>query len=367
MAILGEAVLDQDGVLHGWCFSPDEPGRRRTVEILIDEDVAATVIASRFREDLRNGQFGDGYCGFMLSLATPIAQAPQAAMLRARDLISGICFWQKRLGDYAVPAVFDERVEQVRASLRQRATSPAFLGGASRATALASGLGMLGEQLAARGGAPQRRGFTLPAPAKPRVSVIFDAGADGAALEALRMAAPALAEALAEAILTDDGSDKRLITQQAQVRNLGYLYAGGQKPAARRNLAAAAARGERLVFLHPAEPGAGSALLGLPDVVVLAGGIADAARRVAPSLMEAIEELDGPAWPGFILSAPRGMGEFDVTVDDGAGLDVIDWVLRAARDGAAMKVWRCPWAGMPSATPTDIPAGHRFAERWIFK
>jgi len=369
MAILGEASLDEAGVLHGWCWSPDAPAERRAVEILIDEDVVATMIASRFREDLRGGAFGDGYHGFTLGLTKQIGEAAKGAMLRTRDLGSGICFWQTRLGAYEMPAAFGVREARVRDAIARGANAQVLAGGALRSAALASSLGALGAELSARGGVrqPSAPGFTLPAPTEPRLSVIMDAGADGAAaLHALRLGAPAFAEAGAEVLLTDDGRDARTMALQREAKNLGYLYAGGQMPAARRNLAAAASRGGTLVFLQPAEPGPEASLAMLPaGVIVVAGRIADAARRVAPGMMLDAAELQVPPWPGFLLAMPRAHGAFDAAVDDGAGLDLVDFVLRAARDGAAMVVWHCAWAVWPDAAPTDIAAGHRFAERWI--
>lgn len=371
MAVLGEASLDENGVLHGWCWSQDDPAGRRAVEILIDEEIIATVIASRFREDLRQGTFGDGYHGFTLGLTQQIGQAAKGAMLRTRDLGSGRCFWQTRLSPFEVPAAFGERAWQIRAAIGYGANSTALAGGALRSQVLASGLGALGAELLGRGGAlpasASAQDFTLAAPAQPRLSVIMDAGADGAAaLQALRLAVPAFATAGAEALLTDDGRDARTISLQRQARNLNYLHTGAQPAAARRNMAAAAARGGMLVYLQPGEPGPEASLAMLPaGVIIVAGGIADAARRVAPGVMPEAAELELPPWPGFLLAMPRAPGAFDATVDDGAGLDLVDFVLRAARDGAAMVVWRCAWAAWPDAAPTDIPAGHRFAERWI--
>ncbi|HLZ08143.1 MAG TPA: hypothetical protein VKT80_06100, partial [Chloroflexota bacterium] len=90
----GDAELGGDGVLQGWCWKPLEPTERPVVEILIDERVVATSVASRFREDLRTRKIGDGYYGFMATLSKSFAEAGGRFVVTARERRSGRCFWR---------------------------------------------------------------------------------------------------------------------------------------------------------------------------------------------------------------------------------------------------------------------------------
>jgi len=49
----GDAELGDDGVLQGWCWNVQKPDERQVVEVLIDDRIVSTSVASRFREDLR--------------------------------------------------------------------------------------------------------------------------------------------------------------------------------------------------------------------------------------------------------------------------------------------------------------------------
>jgi hypothetical protein len=91
--------------------------------------------------------------------------------------------------------------------------------------------------------------------------------------------------------------------------------------------------------------------------IVLAAPLANAARRIAPWLVTTL--FEAAPWPGFQLAMPRAAAPFDPGMDDGAGLDILDFVLRAR---APVAVWDCPLA---LKKPTNQEAGFRFAEKWI--
>lgn len=145
----GDAELGDDGVLQGWCWNAQEPTERPVVEVLIDERVVSTNIASRFREDLRTRKVGDGYYGFMAILSKSFAEAGARFVVTARERRSGRCFWRHVRGDHALPDYFPDRVEALRERLSRIAESPFFraLGNTSRAAALAAELGSLGARL----------------------------------------------------------------------------------------------------------------------------------------------------------------------------------------------------------------------------
>lgn len=382
MRVLGEVALDEDGVVHGWCWSPDQPGARLTVEILVNQEVVSTLVASRFREDLRTRKFGDGYHGFSVTLTKQLALASNRSVVSARESTSGSCFWQKIFGEIAIPEGFDERLAATRAAIDLLGHSPAF--GAPRSgtktARLATALAALGARLRAQAGmGPEQlspHSFALTALAQPVISVILEAGPDmTATLDELRHAAQALGQAGAEIILIDDGADPRGLQLQRQAKNLKYLFSPGQSPAERRNLAAAAARGETLVFLDHAQGRLGAALHEIHaqarEKLVISAGIADMVSRIAPGLAAGMADINHAAGLGLALAMPKALighyGGFDRRVDDGAGLDVLDWTLRAAKAGTPVAVWRSLWIPdvQPHREPRNIEAGRRFAERWV--
>ncbi len=380
MRILGEADLDSDGVIHGWCWSPDRPDERVMVEILMDDEVVARLIASRFREDVRHRKFGDGYHGFTATLTRQITAGAKRSLISARERVSGTCFWHRMLGEFAIPPETDARLQAVRTALGRLAHQPALSGAARNKTArTAAALAVLGERLQTRAGRPAPpptlRPFTLLRAQTTSLSVILDAGAQGIeCLESLRRTASTLGQTAAEILLTDDGADPRTLRSQARAENLKYFYAPQQPPAARRNLAVAAARGGTLVFLSHARGRLGPALHVLhphaQQAILLSPALADAARRIAPELdFSRFTPISVSVELGLTLAMPSAYfetyGPFDPRMDDGAGLDVLDWVLRAAKAGAPLAVWQGPHVPEPAMRPRNAEAGRLFAARWV--
>jgi len=148
------------------------------------------------------------------------------------------------------------------------------------------------------------------------------------------------------------------------VQNLCYLR-GPANGARRRNQAAALARGNALVFLDHAQGRLAAALASLdPTLVIIAPEQAAAISRIAPALAQNLPQIDGPAL-GLRLACPTALfrthGGFDPAMDDGAGLDFVDFMLRAA---PPLAVWRTAGPAA-AATPQNADAGQRFVQRWL--
>lgn len=369
MTILGDVALDEDGVLHGWCWCPWEPQTRRRVDIMLDDTLAASSRASRFREDLRLRHYGDGYHGFSVTLSKQLATANHA-LLSARDQATGVCFWQKLFGSVALPASFTARIDRARHDLQALARAEALTRpGHGEGARLVRALSGLEAQLNIRAPAPMPR-FTLPRPARPAYSLIFDAWVDAEPLlHALQQAAPSLHERNVEILLTDGGADPRTANLQARAANLTYCLGPGQPAAARRNDATALARGTRVIFLNHAAHGLDATLAALPQqpagALILSGALASAvARMVRTKPAEAAFQ----ASTGLQLAADKSLltqlGGFDPEMDDGAGLELLDFTLRAARQNVPLICWGTPGvAVLPPSRNTE--AGERFARRWL--
>lgn len=95
LQIHSDASLDADGVVHGWCWCPDRPSERMTVEIYVNQELVATIVASRFGDDLRNRGIGDGYHGFMATITRALRESGDQAVVSACDRLTGRIFWRR--------------------------------------------------------------------------------------------------------------------------------------------------------------------------------------------------------------------------------------------------------------------------------
>jgi hypothetical protein len=352
-SVLGDVQIDKDGTVNGWCWAPDRPEERLTVEFLRNGEVIGSVTASRFREDLRHKKYGDGYHGFVITLGQAVAACSGGALLAARERVSGEVFWQVLMGEVAIPPGFDDRISAIAAGLEDEAGNAAWTTPAPLA-AFGQGVMALGERFLARGGifspvlAP---GLVFAPVVHPELSVILAAAARaGETIAALR----GFNDVGADFVVLDDGADPAFLLMQAQIRGLTYLHLPQASPARLRQAGAEAARGAYMVFLQ----GAG-------DVTGL-----DTSRMVIPAaLAEAaglrgLETVAAPA--GLELGVPRlvfeALGGFDMAMDDGAGLELVDFVRRAVRLDVAMAV--AP-AGKRVVQAVANPAAHdAFMARW---
>jgi len=89
-------VVDPDGVIEGWCWSPDQPGLRRLVAILVDGIEVARAICDETRPDLLSAGVGDGAHAFLVVLPSEQRKSGQSATITLRDVATG-----KTLGENA--------------------------------------------------------------------------------------------------------------------------------------------------------------------------------------------------------------------------------------------------------------------------
>jgi hypothetical protein len=350
--ILGEATLDRDGVLHGWCWNPRLPTARLAVEFLVDNVVVATTTASRFREDVRNRNFGDGYHGFNIALTKQLSGPTPPRMVAAREAETSRVFWQALLGDFAIPAGLHDRMAAADAAIGAAAWAQALVaprGG--RLAMAAAGLGIVGRRLqakadhraAANPAALAGASVMLPHVVLPSISLILDAGVDARrTLALIAAAAGTIAGMAAELIILDQGGDPRAVYLAGQVTNARYFF-NATPGAAARNMAAAQARGGTLVFLRNTGRRFGVGL----------GQLAAALAHNGPISSSAIASRIGPA--RFISSPDASCLGLDLAIsraaylaaggfaehldDDSAAADLL---LRCLRDDEKAMIWREP-------------------------
>ncbi len=73
-----------DGVVRGWVWDPMQPGRAVTVEVLLDDSLAATGVARLDRPDLVAAGKKHGVCGFSIPLAFEDAGALRSVQVTVR-------------------------------------------------------------------------------------------------------------------------------------------------------------------------------------------------------------------------------------------------------------------------------------------
>jgi len=333
---IGEVQVDPDGVISGWCFSPARPDERLTVEILINETVAATVVASRFLEELRNRGIGDGYHGFSVTLTRQLNRMGHSGIVSVREQETQYCFWHWVRGDFSLPPGFDERLAAARARIamlakRLPAPTPVPLGPAFAA---------LGRHLA--GTTANERPAALPP--RPPYSLVAPQDAAGTCPPG------------AELVLFGAATFDAVAAQRAHA----CLHLPGRPQAARWRLALAAAAGAHLVLCNRDLPSPAD-LAALPAGIVIPASIGAALQRLAPHLTT--HDLPQGA-PNILLATPRTtyktLGGLTPTDDEAATLAIADFALRAAAAGHPLHLTNAPTA-TPAATAQSANA---FLTRW---
>src|ERR1700690_3747964 len=147
----GEVQLGADGVLQGWCWNPNRPTERLVLEILIDERIVSTFVASRFREDLGGRNIGDGYYGFIATLTRSLLDAGDNFVVSVRERASGCCFWRQVSGESGLPNDFTGRFAQAQRRFSRVAQSSWFRtrSTSSLTSRISTELGALGMHLQA--------------------------------------------------------------------------------------------------------------------------------------------------------------------------------------------------------------------------
>jgi hypothetical protein len=311
---IGDAQVDADGVVSGWCYSPARPEARVDVEILINEQVVASVVASRFLEDLRNRGIGDGYYGFSVTLTRQLNRMGDTGIVSLRERSSQFCFWHWVRGDFSLPAGFDDRLAAARARLTQLA---GFVPTPPRPV-LATVFAALGRHLSAP--AAVAGGIA----AQGRFSLVASARATGPV--------PPGAELVVFGnMMRGDAADGRRAHTHLQLpgRSFGAQCRLAMGRAQGRHLALC---GQRLVTRR--------ALDALPDGVVVSRRLGVALRRLIPGLM--MGDLPAGSAGGVRLAAPRGLfealGGLDPAFDEDNALAIADFALRAAAAGHAISL-----------------------------
>ncbi len=78
--------VSADGIIEGWCWSPQEPAIARTLAILIDGMEIARVSADQHRSDLQAAGIGNGKHAFRHKLDAALIRPGASAAISLRDL-----------------------------------------------------------------------------------------------------------------------------------------------------------------------------------------------------------------------------------------------------------------------------------------
>jgi hypothetical protein len=364
-------VTRKSGMVQGWCWSPARPADRLQVALLIDGNQLGQTSAGRLRSEIIRPGLCDGYHGF--SLALPADLSPHAR-IEVQECDSGRIFG--RIVPYETAESRAWRAEAERGYARAAALQEDLRSalGQPRWAALAPALAGMGRQFR-RASVPSPAptlGLHLTAVAQPRVTLLLDTGADApGAVDSIVAAAPLLRYAQAELLVSDDGRRAASATL-ASLPGLAYCFTPLPPGAPRANYAAKPARGEILVFLRAgAVSSRGLAELldaAEGETAILIGGMAQATARQA-GLGDVFPVVEGDVTQsGLSLLVPRAdflaLGGFDLAMEDGTDLPVLDFALRAQEAGHMVMAWRDAWPRMVHPRPEASVARRLFTKRW---
>ncbi len=368
----GDAQLAADGVLQGWCWNPKRPAERLVVEILINERIVSTFVASRFREDLPARNIGDGYYGFISTMAKSLLDAGDNFVISARERASGCCFWRHVRGESGLPNDFAGRFAEAQQQLSRVARSSHLraLGRPSLTSRISMELGALGMHLqtAARLDDTPHRAPIARARAEllqqtaprileilrnPKIALIIIAdSASSEVLSAISGIVPTLNSLEASLLLIDRGSEADVALAPSLFGNLRYVF---DPRSDLRSLLADALRyshGDLLLFMRNPREGIARCL---PEIVAQMNA-GDSVYMNARSVeiayeicAESAEHLSG-RHTNFPLclefAGKRELFErFDAVLsskDTVTGLEDVDLAIRAIRDGIELCVWDEP-------------------------
>ena len=145
--IQGEAFLDKEGFLHGWCWDPANPTVRLQVEILRDGTRVRRISAARFREDLREGGVGDGYHSFAVMLPGAVRGKNFPGHASLREVSTGLVFWQINALNLAPYSWLDKGVHSISEKMRRLSEEHETARRWQKASTTALGLQALAERL----------------------------------------------------------------------------------------------------------------------------------------------------------------------------------------------------------------------------
>jgi hypothetical protein len=367
----GEAQLGADGVLQGWCWNPNRPTERLVLEILINERIVSTFVASRFREDLRDRDIGDGYYGFIATLTKSLVDAGDNFVISARERGSGSCFWRQVTGESGLPQDFAARFAEVRHRFSRVARSSRFrtLGTSSFTSRVSTELGALGMHLRPEtrldnGYLPpiaRARSALLQQTARvdieiirsPKVAVIIIADStSNDVLSTISAVVPTLTIIGASLLLIDRGSNADVALAPSIFGNLRYIFDPRYNLGSMLAVALKYSHGDLLIVIR--NPGE-SIVQGLPEIVAQmhdSSSVYMNARSVEMAYgisAESSEDLSrwrakfsiGLEFAGRreLFAQFRG---FSLTKDRLTGLEDVDLAIRAIHLGIEFCVWDEP-------------------------
>lgn len=77
--------ISLDGMVNGWCWFPDDPGRSAEMVITLDDEPVGAVLAEAFRADLRDAGIGSGYHGFAFDLRNTTLAIGQSVVVAVHE------------------------------------------------------------------------------------------------------------------------------------------------------------------------------------------------------------------------------------------------------------------------------------------
>jgi hypothetical protein len=371
MMLDGEVQLGADGVLQGWCWNPKRPTERLVLEILINERIVSTFVASRFREDLRGRNIGDGYYGFIATLTKSLLDAGDNSVISARERATGCCFWRQVRGESGLPKDFEDRFTETQKRFSRIAQSNRFrtLGTISFTPRISTELRVLGMHLRAATRLDKRylppiaraRAALLQhiAPAvlaivrRPRVGLIIIADSTcGDVLSAISAIVPTLNSIEASLLLIDRGLNAEVALAPSLFGNLQYIYDPRDDLESLLAAALKYSHGDLLIFMR--NPGE-SIVQGLPEIaaqmhdsgtVYINERSAEIAAGISADTSEHVSTQCANFPIGLEFGGKRETFErirsYLSPKDRVTGFEDVDLAIRAIRDGLALCVWDEP-------------------------
>ncbi len=367
----GEVQLGADGVLQGWCWNPNRPTERLVLEILIDERIVSTFVASRFRDDLRGRNIGDGYYGFIATLTKSLLDAGDRFVVSVRERASGCCFWREVRGESGLPYDFAGRLAEVRQRFSRIAWSSRFRtrSAASLPLKISTDLGTLGTHLRVAKGIDTRhlqpiaRARTALLEEIPpavleifpfsKVAVIIIADStSNVVLSAISAVVPALKSIEASLLLIDRGSNAEVALAPTLFGNLRYIREERSSLGSLLTDVLKYSHGDLLLLVNNPEA---SIARGLPEIVThmhnssslyINARSMEVARRICAVSSGCSSRQPGNFPIGLVFAGRRELferiNESYGASDNVTGVEDVDLAIRAIRDGIEICAWGEP-------------------------
>lgn len=265
--------VTRDGLVSGWCWYPEAPGRRVDLLVFIDDEQVGEIRANHFRADLRDAGIGDGAHGFSFALPWSVLARKGTLVVSVREQGTGTALGERMTLRFGHLALAEERIEDLERQLRvlratqieerrdrhardgERAardlfrTVGAFFQGLADAPPDAAGIGVpVGLRDAVADIFQRFPAIAFARAADPAATICIDADLPIDLLYGCMVGLrDAGADALADIVLLDDGkAGAAAALLPGIVRNLGYAR---NPVASGRNALARDCRGAVIVFL----------------------------------------------------------------------------------------------------------------------